>query len=334
MLLQVNKFCHFNYNSINEIISDRKNIVDIILNRVNEELNNKSVKEFLYDYYYRNFRVEGSYTDEIKVLTFVGLVPKIILAQINTHRTLSKNAASSRAVPFFKNVMNIIENPYLPFFTRNKKGMQGDLVDDKDEYLSWLEKHFSLFFQVLDFIKEDTDWHKQNINRYVEPFVLVPVVITGNVGISGYAWDQFVYLRTSESAQSEIGVIASFVQKCIQDNKTFVKRKVHAPTNIVDKKEDLEVLFHDAIFYLKNTHLKPDYRIMQFISVFGNIARVSTMTSAKSIEEDYNLALRLYRDRHMSPFEHVLLYKNKNKFFSNVKGYMSYRYILENDKKV
>lgn len=334
MLLQVNKFCHFNYNNISEIISDRKNIVDTILNKVNEGLNNRSVKEFLYSYYYNNFRVEGSYADDVKVLTFVGLVPKIILAQINTHRTLSKNAASSRAIPFFKNIMNIIENPYLPFFTKNKKGMQGDLVDDKDEYLSYLEKHISLFFQILDFIKEDTDWHKQNINRYVEPFVLVPVVITGNVGIGGYAWDQFVYLRTSEAAQSEIGVVASFVQKCIQDNKIFVKRKVHAPIYVIDKKGDLESLFYDAIFYLKNDHLKPDHRIMEFISVFGSIARVSTMTSAKSIDEDYNLALRLYKERHMSPFEHVLLYKSKNKFFSNIKGYMSYRYVLENDKKV
>lgn len=334
MILQVNKFYHFNYNSIDDIIIDKSNIITTILNKVKEELNDKSVIEFLYSYYYRNFRVEGSYADDVKILTFIGLVPKIILAQINTHRTLSKNAASSRAVPFFKNIMNIIENPYLPFFTKNKKGMQGDLVDDKDEYLSYLEKHVSLFFQVLDFIKEDTDWHKQNINRYVEPFVLVPVVITGNVGIAGYAWNQFVHLRASEAAQSEIGVVASFVQNYLHDNKTFVKRKVHSPTNIIDKKEDLESLFHDAIFYLKNGHLKPDSRIMRFISVFGSIARVSTMTSAKSIEEDYNLALRLYKEKHMSPFEHVLLYKSKNKFFSNIKGYMSYRYILENDKKV
>ena len=40
--------------------------------------------------------------------------PRIILAEVNTHRMLSKNTSSSRAIPFNKMVEAIQENPFIP----------------------------------------------------------------------------------------------------------------------------------------------------------------------------------------------------------------------------
>ena len=41
--------------------------------------------------------------------------PRIILAEINTHRMLSKNTSSSRAIPFLKMVETVQNNPFIPF---------------------------------------------------------------------------------------------------------------------------------------------------------------------------------------------------------------------------
>lgn len=52
--------------------------------------------------------------------------PRIILAEINTHRMLSKNTASSRAIPFFKMVQSVYDNPYIPIaWQKHHAGMQG-----------------------------------------------------------------------------------------------------------------------------------------------------------------------------------------------------------------
>ena len=40
--------------------------------------------------------------------------PRIILAEVNTHRMLSKNTRSSRAIPFNKMVEAVQNNPFIP----------------------------------------------------------------------------------------------------------------------------------------------------------------------------------------------------------------------------
>ena len=40
--------------------------------------------------------------------------PRIILSEINTHRMLSKNTSSSRAIPFKKMVEAVHNDPFIP----------------------------------------------------------------------------------------------------------------------------------------------------------------------------------------------------------------------------
>ena len=40
--------------------------------------------------------------------------PRIILAETNTHRMLSKNTSSSRAIPFKKMVESVQNDPFVP----------------------------------------------------------------------------------------------------------------------------------------------------------------------------------------------------------------------------
>ena len=49
-----------------------------------------------------------------ELITVLATFPRIILAEINTHRMLSKNTSSSRAIPFLKMVEAIENDPFIP----------------------------------------------------------------------------------------------------------------------------------------------------------------------------------------------------------------------------
>lgn len=62
-----------------------------------------------------------------RLTTFVCTYPHIIHSQVMTHRMLSKNISSSRAVPTEKIVGSVIRSPAMPvYWGANKKGMQAD----------------------------------------------------------------------------------------------------------------------------------------------------------------------------------------------------------------
>ena len=49
-----------------------------------------------------------------RLTSFLITMPRIILSEINTHRMLSKNTSSSRAIPFNKMVEAIENDPFIP----------------------------------------------------------------------------------------------------------------------------------------------------------------------------------------------------------------------------
>jgi hypothetical protein len=61
-------------------------------------------------------------------------MPRIIIAEMNTHRMLSKNTSSSRAIPFNKMVEAVKNNPFIPIaWQKEHKGMQGSEYYSKEE---------------------------------------------------------------------------------------------------------------------------------------------------------------------------------------------------------
>ena len=61
-----------------------------------------------------------------ELISILCTFPRIILAEVNTHRMLSKNTSSSRAIPFHKMVEAIENNPFIPIaWQKEHKGMQG-----------------------------------------------------------------------------------------------------------------------------------------------------------------------------------------------------------------
>ncbi len=132
-----------------------------------------------------------------RLTTFVVTFPRIILAEVNTHRMFSRNSASSRAIPFAKMVESVETNPFIPIaWQKDHKGMQGtEYITDKD--ISYLENHWldardkavSVAYSL-----NGIGATKQLCNRLLEPFMWHTVIITsGKEGL-----DNFFNLRCPE----------------------------------------------------------------------------------------------------------------------------------------
>lgn len=119
--------------------------------------------------------------------------PRIILAEVNTHRMLSKNTASSRAIPFNKMVETVQNNPFIPIaWQKDHKGMQGnEYIIDLGGYLkgSWLQARDLAVNQAK--LLNSLDCTKQLCNRLLEPFMWTTMLITG----SKEGWNNFFELR-------------------------------------------------------------------------------------------------------------------------------------------
>ena len=128
-----------------------------------------------------------------RITTLELVMPRIILAEFNTHRMISKNSASSRAIPFNKTVEMVENNPFVPIaWQKHHKGMQGNeyLIDEHDievSKLTWLDARDEAVSQAKRLY--DCGVTKQLCNRLLEPFMYHKVLCTAT------EWENFFVLR-------------------------------------------------------------------------------------------------------------------------------------------
>jgi hypothetical protein len=119
-----------------------------------------------------------------RLTTLEVVMPRYILAEFNTHRVLSKNSASSRAIPFNKMVKNVKENPFIPIaWQKDHKGMQGteyfqsENGDNSHKLIEgWLAARDSAI-QIAEGL-HNSDVTKQLCNRLLEPFMWHTTLVT------------------------------------------------------------------------------------------------------------------------------------------------------------
>lgn len=217
------------------------------------------------------------------ITTYEIYAPRLLLAEINTHRVLAKSAASSRAIPVSKRIDMVMDNPFVPeTFSKNKKGMAADevLSPEKDSLAKeiWLTARDAMVEAASGLGKLDA--HKQHANRLLEPFAYVHAVITGT------EWDNFFRLRISPQAQPEFDELAGIMDMA----SGWYKPKAsmyHLPyTDNCDPMLPLEKLFYVSA---------------------ARCARVSYKTfdgTFSTVDDDIKLCNRLLAEGHMSPFDH------------------------------
>jgi len=131
-----------------------------------------------------------------RITTFVLTYPRFIHAELLTHRLFSRNAASSRAIPFKKMVEMVKSDPFIPIAWQfDHKGMQGiEYVTEESDFggisarnESWLSARDCAIQQAEDLNSMDTT--KQLCNRLLEPFMWYTVLVTAT------EFDNFYELR-------------------------------------------------------------------------------------------------------------------------------------------
>lgn len=132
--------------------------------------------------------------------------PRFILSELNTHRMLSKNSASSRAIPVKAMHEHIRANTATPvYWGVNQAGMKAkeclDVEDTVEAFMIWKAARDS----ALTYAQElaNLNLHKQITNRITEPWMIMKTVI------SGTEWSNFWWLRAHADAQPEIHELAT-----------------------------------------------------------------------------------------------------------------------------
>lgn len=249
-----------------------------------------------------------------RLTTFELTFPRFILAEINTHRTLSRNAASSRAIPFSKMAEAVANNPVFPVeWGRNQPGMKAEEILSQEDTKAARD----LWIHARDYAVEYAEKlyklgvHKQIVNRLLEPWMWCTTIT------SATNWNNFFKLRAHKAAQPEFRTLAFAIleayRKSVPDQKHF--GDVHAP--LVAPEEMLEW---------------GDINLIMKVST-ARCARVSYVRhlEKRDVNADITLHDRLLSSGHLSPFEHVATALSNRVTYGNFAGWRQYRKELSNE---
>lgn len=226
---------------------------------------------------------------------------RFVLPEFNTHRSHSKNSASSRARPVQKVLNEVWDDPVFPYvWASEKKGMQGgpELTGkDLDEAQAlWVDVWKYTYDKVQRYVDDhplteegSVRLHKSLLNRLLEPFMWHTVIASA----TDAGWNNFFRLRSSnftDLAMPEIMVVADFAYDAYAAStpKQLACGEWHTPYIRDDENFDLKT--------------------RREVSV-ARCARVSYLThdGKRDANEDVSMYERLVGavPRHESPLEHV-----------------------------
>lgn len=263
-----------------------------------------------------------------RLTTFVVTLPRIVLAEFNTHRVLSRNSASSRAIPFKKMLKMVLMDPFIPIaWMKDHSGMQGNQYFEGFKLFLlkqlWLSaRNFSVMFAWL---LSKLGLTKQIVNRLLEPFMWHTIICTAS------EWENFFALRAHGAAEIHIQKLAFIMlEKYNQSSPKLLKAgEWHVPfgenfdikrlDEIIQQKEMKPFQELDSIKDIQN-------RAKEHGLIFDEIAiKISTARCARVSymnfegKDDYYADLKLHdtllSSGHMSPFEHCAKAMTKDENF-------------------
>jgi len=239
-----------------------------------------------------------------RLTTFELTMPRIVLAEFNTHRMFSRNSASSRAIPVEKMLQKVKDDPFIPtYWGKNQKGMQAEQELTEEEQTratnEWLYARSDMYDRA-EALRE-IGVHKQLTNRLLEPWLWHTVIFTAT------ELDNFYALRANKMAQPEIRLPAEMLIEAYELSKPMelLAGEWHLPlvTNYDLHREpggDRWFTFTTA-----RTLLVTEFTYWCKISS-ARCARVSYLTHEGKRDLSADLALHdnLLANGHMSPLEH------------------------------
>ena len=255
------------------------------------------------------------------------------------HNCFSRNCASSRAIPIESKINLILENTANPIhWGINQTGMQADNELNKSEIeiaeMKWNNARDSAIHHAREL--KDLNLHKQIVNRLLEPFEMIKVVVTAT------DLDNFFHLRRDYHAQPEIKKLADIMFAHYRNSKPFrlVEGEYHIPyikRKYVDDK---------MIYYIDDSNAPLSLEQAIKISV-SCCAQVSYRKHDFSIEKANKIHdMLIHADIiHASPFEHIAtpIYSkdqdgvtcasvhSDDLFSGNFRNWVQYRQLIKNN---
>lgn len=253
----------------------------------------------------------------VRLTTLECRFPRIILAEVNTHRMLSRNSASSRAIPVARMIKQVVEDPFVPIsWGKNKPGMQSteEMGPGDSEVCTreWLKARMAALKTVQQLT--DLGLHKQTANRLLEPWMWTTSVITAT------EWSNFFALRDHDDAEPHIMALAKSMRAAME-------RSTPAPLKVGE--------WH--LPYVGAGHsVTPMCALAWSVA---RCARVSTLNHDGTQPDplrDEALHDRLLAAGHMSPFEHQacpFAVDVRVEWSGNFRGWVQYRKTIAGENR-
>lgn len=249
----------------------------------------------------------------IELITYEATYHRYIHSELMTHRMLSKNSASSRAIPLKKTLSLAGALRVGPVsWGRNQKGMSsreeltGQLRADAQSTWDWGREQAIKCAEQL----ESRQLHKQYANRVLEAYLPITVIL------SGTEWEGFYEQRDHQDAQPEINLLARELLRCKKESKPRLLREGEWHLPLIFQADRDEFSLEDLIK----------------ISI-GRCARVSYLTHEglrdpqKDIELYWQLAMQT--PKHLTPLEHAATPGKLPRLYANMRGWKTDRWLQE-----
>lgn len=235
-----------------------------------------------------------------------------------THRVLSRNAASSRAIPVVRLIEQVRNDPAIPIrWGLNQPGMQAtkDHNDPEKARATWLKAASSAAEQAE--CLNELGLHKQIVNRVLAPFQWMHTIVTAT------EWDNFFDLRCHPDAQPEFQALANAIRTAMDESSPVERassiQRVTASWHLPYVSDDERANIHP--------------RTLPKISA-ARCARVSYLKhdgTKPSVHDDLTLFERLVGSKplHASPIEHQACAASSVARSRNFFGWHQYRDLFE-----
>lgn len=249
--------------------------------------------------------------DKDSILSIHAHYPRIIHAELKTHRALSGNSTSSRAVPVLNFIETISDNPFIPsFWGQNQKGMvAGDDLspEDRKECIKiWKAACKSAIRYAKKLQAKNV--HKQIPNRLTEPFQFMNTVLTGT------EFDNFLWLRDHPDAEPHFHELASLIRIAIEDGTPQLLNPGEWHLPFIDTQRDDAGVLHygliDEMIENPKGTFAPNFKELDLETAkrisASCCAQISYRKCDRSIEKADDLFARLIESEpmHSSPTEH------------------------------
>ncbi len=230
-----------------------------------------------------------------RLVTIEAKFHRFILAEVNTHRSIAKSSASSRAIPIEKRLEELKHLAVPVSFPAEQRGMSGgeelhaqDLWDAEDLWYDAADATLTLVEKYLEGREKSSRVHKSVIARLLEPFLYHTAIMTATID----GWNNLFFQRCHKDAQPEFKAVAEKMQQALIDSTPQVKLagQWHLPYLSRSEQVDIPML------------------IQQKVSA-ARCARVSylSFSGVRDIIKDVELYDKLvsHVPMHASPLEHV-----------------------------